>query len=82
MTDIPETLLDRMADAMLDPALTDRGFMTTATGNAVRKEVLRRALAAAESVGWDLVSRAAVVHVGTNSTRVKFQQPPEHADDF
>jgi hypothetical protein len=54
MSDLPDSVLEVMADAMLDPKLRTEPFNKTTlpSGNAVRKDVLRRALAAAEALGW------------------------------
>ena len=48
-----EILLDHMADAMLDPPLRCDGAPSD-TGTAIRKQVLRRALAEANQMGWEL----------------------------
>jgi hypothetical protein len=48
-------VLGVMADAMLEPALRERGITTQPSGNKVRKQVLRRALQAAEAYGWRLI---------------------------
>lgn len=47
---VPEEVLEEMASAMLERRLG----VAHATGNAIRKEVLKRALSAAESLGWSL----------------------------
>jgi hypothetical protein len=55
MIELPEILLGCMADAMLDPDLRAKGFVTLPSGNVVRIKVLMRALEAAEALGWRLV---------------------------
>lgn len=49
-----DRLLDHMADAMIDPALRCEGAPSN-PGNAVRKEVLNRALEAATRAGWRMM---------------------------
>lgn len=59
----PDSLYELMAEAMLDPklrkVLVHEGVVyqsgTTPTGNAIRREVLLRALEAAKVQGWELV---------------------------
>lgn len=53
-TTVPADVLAHMADAMLDPVLRDAPHYKAAlpSGNVVRVEVLRRALAAAAAMGW------------------------------
>lgn len=53
-TTIPNDVMAHMADAMLDPVLRDAPHyrVTLPSGNVVRIEVLRRALAAAAVMGW------------------------------
>lgn len=48
---IPDEVLEVMASSMLEPKL---GKKVDQIGNHVRKEVLQRALAAAEEIGWTL----------------------------
>lgn len=57
MVDVPDVVLDTMADAMLDPVLHDRSSAPLSSGNVVRKQVLLRALAAAEGMGWRLIEK-------------------------
>jgi hypothetical protein len=66
---IPDPVLDTMASAMLDPELRTLGGKPTpalASGNRVRCEVLRRALTAAEAMGWVMVptTEMAAVAIG------------------
>lgn len=51
---LPDTVLDVMADAMLDPQLRNRGINTSTAGNVERKKILTRSLAAAAAIGWRL----------------------------
>jgi len=62
-TEPPNSLIELMAEAMLDPKLrrilVHEGIAYTSdtlpSGNQVRAEVLKRALAVAEQQGWRLI---------------------------
>jgi hypothetical protein len=52
---VPDAILDRMANAMVDPELTKPEYCERITpGTAIRRKVLARALAYAEAAGWVL----------------------------
>lgn len=65
-TELPSTLLELMAEAMLDPSLrrtlVHQGIVYTSgtlpTGNKIRVAVIKRALEAAETEGWTLTKHA------------------------